>query len=249
VSMDDWGKVALRGVKRVLILADVHLPFTDDDAFYAALQYGKDHGADCILLNGDFMDFYQASYHERNPLERNMAHERKLGMDTLAYIRQEFPGAQIVWKEGNHEERWRRYIWQKAPEVYGIEAFDIPHLMKLDRWNVRWVDRKRPITVGKLNVIHGHEYQGGMSGPVNPARTLFLKARAPAICGHHHKTAEHSGRTINDKLISCWSTGWLGRRAHYSPLNDWNHGFALVDLTGEDDFTVHNKRIYEGRVL
>jgi hypothetical protein len=32
------------------------------------------------------------------------------------------------------------------------------------------------------------------------------------------------------------------------PLNKWNHGFAFIEIDGED-FQVQNKRIYKGKVL
>jgi hypothetical protein len=34
----------------------------------------------------------------------------------------------------------------------------------------------------------------------------------------------------------------------YLPINKWNHGFAVVDIHGED-FDVQNKRIWNGKVL
>jgi hypothetical protein len=31
-------------------------------------------------------------------------------------------------------------------------------------------------------------------------------------------------------------------------LNKWNHGFAMVDIDGED-FEFRNKRIFQGKIL
>ena len=122
--------------------------------------------------------------------------------------------------------------------------------MKLNKLHVRLIGDKRAIKLNKLNIIHGHEFQGGLSGPVNPARTLFLKARSPTIAGHHHQTSAHTGKDINGKICTCWSMGCLSTlNPRYRPYNSWNLGFAIVDTTGEDDFTVYNYNIWNDRIL
>jgi len=110
---------------------------------------------------------------------------------------------------------------------------------------------KRYMKMNDLCVIHGHEYVGGISAPVNPARGLFLKGKVSCIQGHNHQTSEHTEPTMTGKMVTTWSLGCMSElHPAYMPLNKWNHGFAVVDLDDNGlDFEVRNKRVLKGKVL
>ncbi len=130
----------------------------------------------------------------------------------------------------------------KAPELLGVPDFEIKALLNLRDGEL--VKDKRPIRLGDLNVLHGHEYKYAISNPVNPARGMFLKAKAYVICGHFHQTSSHSARTVEQQNLGAWSTGCLcDIHPDYSPMNDWNHGFAFVEVFANGKFKVENKFI------
>jgi predicted phosphodiesterase len=174
----DFGAYPIRGVKRALLLFDVHAPYHDEEALELAVQHGVDSGCDCVILVGDFMDFYACSFWEKDPRQRDFAGELKMGREMLKSIREAFPGKQIIYKLGNHEERYERWMIAKAPELLGVEDFQIQKLLRLDELNIRMMDYRAPITLGKLNIIHGHEFGKSMTNPVNPSRGLFLKGKS-----------------------------------------------------------------------
>lgn len=245
----DFGPYQINGVSRALLLYDVHLPYHDEEALELAVQHGIDSGCDCVILAGDFMDFYACSRWETDPRKRDFANELHTAREMLKAIREAFPGKQIIYKLGNHEERYERWMITKAPELLGVEDFQLTKLLRLDELNIRVMDYRAPIKLGKhLNIIHGHEFGKTMTNPVNPSRGLFLKGKGNAICGHYHQTSQHSEKSINQKYIACWSSGCLcDLHPDYSPLANWNLGFIEVDIKG-DDFMVHNYRIMNGRV-
>lgn len=248
-EFDEWKFRQLRA-KRVLVLSDVHCPYHDPEALQLAVDKGKEMGVDAVLFNGDFMDFFSISRWQKDPRNRNFKKEVELGREMLAYFREQFKGAQIWWKLGNHEERWEAFMWNKAPEICGIEEFEIESWMQTDKHNIKVIRNMEPVRINNLTVLHGHEYKFAISNPVNPARGLYLRAKVPTIMGHLHQTSEHTESNINGTICTTWSTGCLcNLRPSYSPLNKWNLGFAIVDTTGEDDFTVHNYRIWGGRIL
>ena len=114
---------------------------------------------------------------------------------------------------------------------------------------VRVVESMDPIGVGKLLIIHGHEFGGGFSSPVNPARGAYLKAKDCVLMGHEHRTSEHTEQSALGTTVTCWSMGCLcNLRPAYRPFNKWNHGFATLDLSGPD-WRIENKRIVDGRVV
>lgn len=233
---------------RYLALSDIHIPIHDEQAVVAALEHGYKRGVGGIVLNGDILDCYQISSftHEypRPPLEE----EIDMGRGFLAMLRETWD-CPIFWKLGNHEKRLRRTILSK-PELAGLRGLEFHEQLDFEHFRVRRVDDEK-IKAGKLNVLHGHEFGGSFYSPVNPARGLYLRAKANAIQGHLHVTSEHSEGNLNEKDVACWSTGCLCLlNPEYRPYayTKWNHGAAIVEVFDEVNFEVDNFRIIRGKV-
>lgn len=236
-------------IKRVLFLSDIHIPYQDDQALHLAIKYGLEKKVDCIYLNGDIMDMYQVSDHEKLPGHSEIAEEFEMTIEFLKNLRSIFPKATIYYKEGNHERRWMRYLMRKSPELLGCSEFELPIILKFAENKIHWIENEMLVKFGKLNVIHGNEFKGG--GGVNPARALYMRARANVIAGDKHKTGENNEGTLDDKLITCWSVACLCElNPKYMPFGHtiWNHGFAYIEMSG-DNFHVKNFRIKHGRIL
>lgn len=256
-SLDNWGIPKSYAKEwlpyelsedRYMILSDVHLPYHSVMALEAAFEYGYKKGIKNIILNGDCLDFYQLSRFERNPDYRKFAEELETWHEFIKVLQTNFTG-QIVYKEGNHEERYGKFIAARAPELYGVNDFNLPQLLKLDAYGVQWVSEKRPMHFGDLTVIHGHEYSFGVFSPVNVARGLFLRAKTSSICGHHHQTSQHQERDLRGNEVITYSVGCFSElHPAYAPLNKWNWGMAIIERNG-NEFEVDNQRIdAHGRV-
>jgi predicted phosphodiesterase len=234
---------------RILFLSDIHFPYHNEESLITALNYGKDHDADCIYLNGDIIDCYQLSSFEKDPKKRRFSQELAQVHKFFEILRREFPKANIYFKEGNHEERYWRFMRIKAPELLDIEAFTLASLLKLSEYNIQYIAGRTKANISNLSVFHGHEFGNSVFSPVNVARGLYMRAKATSICGHSHQTSEHTERDVNDKMITTWSVGCLCELSpDYSPYNKWNHGFAFIKTNGSD-FHVQNIRIYKGRII
>lgn len=193
-------------------------------------------------------DFYSMSFWMTDPRERKFGRELKMMRDFLGLVRDGFPDADIVYKIGNHEERYIRYMTVKAPELLSVSSFDFEEITHCNKYNVKVVGDKRIVKIGYLNAIHGHEFGKGTFSPVNPARTFFLKGKEHCIGAHFHQTSQHSEKTMNEDVIGCWSIGCVSDlHPDYRPINAWNHGFALVERDGHK-FEVSNKKIIDGKV-
>jgi len=241
--------VELKGNK-FLILSDIHLPYQDNEALECAISEGLKQGCDAIILNGDALDCHMISDFVKDPRKRKFKDELYSIRQFLASLRHTFPNAHIYYKEGNHEERYWRYMRIKAPELFDIDAFDFPTLTHCDKHDVKWIDGKSKLNIGKLSIFHGHEFGKQFLPSVNVARGLFMKTKVSALCGHHHQTAEHSERDANGKFITCWGVACLSELSpDYNPYSRYNHGFAIVDKGANGSFSVHNYRIHEGKIL
>ena len=244
-----WTHYELGVVGAVGVLSDIHCPYHDDVALRAAVDHLHEREIDCLLLNGDFADFYSISRHEKNPRYRNFLAEVEQVQQLLRWLRSEFPGIKIVCKAGNHEERWEKWLFQHAPEL------SMSPLMGLDAWlglkelDVELVTDKRIVMAGNLPILHGHEKGNGISSPVNQARGAYMRLHHTVLEGHGHRTSTHSEPDMMGKETVCFSTGCLcDLRPAYAPLNKWNHGAAAVTVRENGEFDVENFRIAAGKV-
>lgn len=192
----DWKPLQIEGSQRVLVLPDIHIPYHDVVALKTALQYGIKYKPTIVLLNGDTIDFYTCSRWETRQELRDLAGEVRATRDVLRVIRSLFPEARIIYKMGNHDERWEAYLRNKAPELIGMEEFKLDSVLQFSQHNIEYVGDGRVIRIGTLNMLHGHEHKGGMiTNPVNPARGLFLRTKSLSMC-FPAGTTVFSGRGI-----------------------------------------------------
>lgn len=234
--------------KRLLVLSDIHIPYHNIESLTCAFDFAKSEKPDAILLNGDTLDFFGLSRFAKDPKARSFAHELNTFKEFMDILKKTFD-AKIYFKIGNHEERYFHFLWMKAHEIVGVEEFELENIIKSRAEGIEIIKDKRIIKAGDLNVMHGHEFGGSVFSPVNIARGLFLKGKVSAMQGHNHQTSEHSESNMNGELTTTWSLGCLCElHPAYLPINKWNHGFALVDIDGQN-FEVRNKRIHKGKIL
>jgi len=249
----------IEGPQRIAALFDVHAPYHSIEALTAALDFLSDKDITTLLIGGDFFDFYGMSRYAKDPDKRNTAEEIKVGVELLKSIFETLNPDKVVFKYGNHDERFEHYIWQKFAEIPQLTDFEEMKQINLETilrnrlgkdFPIDFVTDKRIIKVGDLNVVHGHEFPSGITSPVNIARGLYLRAKANTMCGHSHRTSSHVETDINGQMITTWSVGSLCElHPLYMPINSWNHGVALITLDESGIVDVQNKRIKNGKIV
>jgi len=236
-------------IRRVLLLSDIHIPYHDDTSLFAALEFGLEKNVDCIYLNGDTMDIYQLSRHEKNPYHRDFKYERDCARVFLQGLRNMFPNALIVYKIGNHDERYEKWIMQKSPEVYDEQYMSLCSVLGFTELGIIEVKSKQFAYAGKLPILHGHELPM-KSGGDNPANLSKKRMGKQAIFGHFHKTTQANGREFDKGMsYAIYSTGCLcDLHPNYMPINEWNHGFAYIEVDKDGNYVVENKTILNGKI-
>jgi len=256
----EWNPLVLEGARRVGVLSDIHVPYHDKRAVETAIKECKRHRCDTIILNGDTLDFHGVSRFERDPEARSPAEEVRMTVKLMRYIQQQIPNARLIWKNGNHEDRWQKYIWENAPVIWQLQQCRLDGLLgyeyaeqtesdcvKLSAHGWEYVTDKLPILCGLLPILHGHELTAG--SPVNPARGLYLRTSHTSLIGHHHATSQHTQADMFGREVATWSTGCLcDMRPLYMPFNRWNHGFAICDVSQDGSFDLRNLRISDGKI-
>lgn len=143
-----------------------------------------------IVQLGDFVDFFQISTYDKNPDRKNTIKEDLdaygiwlAKVDALVNA-----GTHFYQLEGNHEDRLRRYIWAKAPQLQGLVP-DIPDILQFKIRNktcnmkYKWFPMKQwdACKIGDVTLHHGHYFNKHVA--VNNLSIYETKF----IAGHTHR--------------------------------------------------------------
>ncbi|AMV28817.1 hypothetical protein VT84_30770 [Gemmata sp. SH-PL17] len=230
-----------------LAIFDIHAPYHDIPTLELAASYGRREKVAGVIFGGDFLDCHDLSDHDKDSDAARYQDEIQIGAQLMRWFRSQFPKARLIVKEGNHEERLHRYVMRNARALSGLPGVSTPEFLGLGDIGAEWVGDKRTIALGKLDIVHGHEFHG--SGGVYPARWLWAKTRAVVMCGHFHRTSAYHDRDLRGRPEAAWSVGcacYLHPR--YARNNSWNHGFAMIEVEPSGRFRVENLRVRDGRI-
>ena len=242
-------------IKRIGFIADTHLGYHDEHAILLAIDYLKDRDLDILILGGDIMDFESISFW-KSLNKYTLKEELDMAKDFLSWIRFNFPQPKMYYLEGNHSQRIQRHLLTNAKEFAYLDELRISNLLKLDSFNITYISNAellqkngKPFKIGRIVFLHGSEVRMSW-GAVNLARTMYLKTQDNVIFGHFHTTQEYIFRNISNEVRGAWSVGALcNLNPNYSPVNNWNQGFAYIEIYSDGDFVVHNKKIINGKIL
>ncbi|TXH54442.1 MAG: hypothetical protein E6Q97_10995 [Desulfurellales bacterium] len=244
-SLEPW--VCPKSIRSVLVMSDVHIPYHSEEAVRLAIKHGVEAGVDAVLLNGDIMDMYSASQHEKDPRKRDLQNELEETKKFLGMLRKAFDGKPIYYRGANHEHRLERYLMKYAELLLGMPEFELPNLLGLRALGIEYIRPQVPMHLGKLTVLHGDEYRG--AGGVNPARWLSLRTGDNSMVGHFHRSSTHFDRTVRGDTRGWWSIGCLcAIDPDWLRFTQWNHGFAIVNINVDGSFEVENLTIINGKV-
>lgn len=232
-----------------LVMGDLHIPWHDLECISALIDEAKRRKVVGILLNGDICDCHECSDHERDPRVRVFKEEIETVRAFLESLRRDFPKSEIVWKLGNHEERYQRFMLRKAPELLDLDDFQWNSICRTEEHGITVIGDCQPVMLGALATIHGHEYRFAISNPVSASRGLFLRGGVTALCNHYHRTSQFSKTDLLRHLVSTWSIGCgCDLTPRWLPNNDWNLGGAFVHIDEERAFEIDNLRYYKGKL-
>lgn len=213
-------------LERVGLLPDTHSPFEDKRAWKLAMKIMRAFKPHTLVHLGDLADCYAVSSHSKDPtrvlqLDEELSAVRKLRaeMDSLGAKRK-------VFIEGNHEDRLRRYLQDKAPELFTLIGTD--NLLELTENDWEFVPYRETARVGKLHITH----DTAQGGKYSTARALDTFQHSVVI-GHHHAMQYFVEGDATGKYRVGAQFGWLGDVEAVSymhkikALRSWSHGIGL----------------------
>lgn len=229
-----------------LACGDLHIPFHDEAAISAMLDYAEQAGVNLITINGDLLDFYQVSSFTKKPLQSRPFQEIEIAKEWLTGLRQRFPQARIIFLQGNHEYRLERYICDKAPQIADLVENLLIDKLRLAGLKVEYMTE--PYRIGNLWHLHGHEKPGGNYNPEYITNVMMGYIYDHFVVFHYHRTQDKIYRRLGDRWFKASACGHLAQQLDYAMVNKWNQGFSLIHYKANGDFVIDNKTIIKGEI-
>ena len=159
----------------------------------------------------------------------------------------------VEFLEGNHDERWDRYIHGVNPaalkDAKGLSLHDQCLAHGLDSrvvWN-REGKGTQGIRIGKFMVRHGHQQSGRFGGGEHLAASRVKKNNGQSeVFGHHHR-AQLFCQTAFGHTTVCISNPCMTGYHQYSGDANWQRGFTIFEKYGDVDVTPYVVLIEKGR--
>ena len=158
----------IKDESRVLIIGDLHQPFTLDSYLDFCLEVKSKYLTNRTIFIGDIIDNHYASYHETDSNAMGGKDELDLSIKKIARWYKAFPKADVII--GNHDRMVMRKAQTSAIPLKWIKSYK--EVLEVPDWN--FTDRL---------VIDGVQYVHGEGGT---ARTKCRADMMNTIQGHLH---------------------------------------------------------------
>lgn len=238
-------------LKRSLIIPDCHRPFHSRKAYNIMLEAASFVGVDEVVLLGDYVDFYQVSRYPKDPRVCTLLQEEvSSAIEGLDEIDALFPQAKKVYLEGNHEQRFEKYLIEKAPGLFGVT--EIRFLFELNR-RVNWT--YLPFGRSQLYKVLGSELHAFHRPKASTPKLHIGRTLVSSVYGDIHKIERAHAVSLDGHHLIAVCPGWLGdvssRVFDYMPsVPQWQLGFAIVCLdTSSNDFFIESFEIKNNQAM
>ena len=235
------GQVCTPTIK-VIVVGDLHIPYHNKVMVTKLLELLRIEQPDQIILNGDMVDFYDLSRFDKNPeREGRLQEELDICVDLLKSLRKTCKDARIIYIEGNHEDRLKRYLWSKAKALSSLRALKFEELLKFDKYKIEFM---------KSHFINGFEFNHGKivrKHSSYSAKCEYDDRGHSGISNHTHRGGSYY-KTISDGTFG-WFENFCGCELNPEYIEgtpNWQNGFSVIYFD-DNAFDVHQVYVNRGR--
>ena len=215
-------------MERILVIPDTHVPYHDPKALSLVRKVARHFRPEHMVIIGDFADFYSVSSHSRNP-ERRHNLEWEVAEVNRELDKLDGLAPHTIFCEGNHEDRLRRHLWNKTPELFGLVS--VKKLFKIAERGWTFIPYTKHTWIGKIGFTHDI----GHSGKYALMRSLEAFG-GNLVFGHTHRGGTAYLGEVRGKQHFGLNVGWLGdvEQLDYGfeakARRDWQLGFGWINL-------------------
>ena len=234
---------------KTAIIGDVHSHHHDPQAYQAALDFVAQFKPETLVFNGDIFDFESpSSYTKRPETLLRLQEEIDIGVELIARMCRAAPKAKKIFIGGNHEDRLRRLLCNKAQALLTLDCLTFEKLLSLDKLGFETVLRygKRYKHHGIL-IEHGDPFRKG-SG--STARAMIDLRGMSGVSGHCHRLAKVTKNNEGGRIFWIESGCLCGLNPGYiQGKPDWSHGFSIGYTVPGHGFEAFPVEIVDGVIL
>ena len=189
-----------------LVIGDAHVaPGQNLRRFKWANQFIRDHDFDRIVVIGDFLTldcFSEWDKDKRKKMEgRRYEQDVETGREALDLLLDSVTSIPIIFTEGNHEERAKRYI-DTHPELEGVIHVETDLFLRQRHHHpITYVPYKEDWTYKGVSFTHAPIQENGkpVAGKFSTKKALALYHNS-VVYGHTHKldlACEHRHNSLH----------------------------------------------------
>lgn len=238
-----------KGIERHVNIGDTHGVFVDQRVWAAVLDFVRDFRPDQINCLGDMIDFYDVSRFDKNPNRRIViGAEIEFTREVVfAELRRAAPKARIVWKDGNHEDRLRRYLWSRAPELASLPGLEMSELFRLKDLDIEHLTTEDPLIVGEIQLTHGHLVRKH-SGAT--AKAMLDDWGTSVIHNHTHRLGAVYKTDRSGEYVAFENGCLCSKQMEYMQgVPNWQHGFSVGWVLPSGRFHFEQVAVVDGRFV
>lgn len=212
--------------EKSLFINDIHVPFQNNKALKVIKNFTEYFEPNKIFILGDLIDMYAVSSFDKDPSRiTDLQKDLNITKRILKQIRENNEKADIVYLEGNHTDRLRRYLW-KHPELTGLDSLKIESLLNLKEYNIFFKPQTgEPIIYHNFLIEHGNIVR---SQSAYTARGMFEKRGLSGISAHTHRMGAHYKTNMSGNYV-WYENGCLCdlNPEYVIGKPDWLNGFSI----------------------
>jgi len=237
--------------EKVVFVGDFHIPFHDVKLVRLFMQFLHYFKPDKLFLMGDVLDCYSVSKFNKNPKRiGTLQDELDLAEGLINQIYRVVKD--IVFFEGNHEERIRTHL-KAHPQLFGLRCLEISELLDLKSKGVKcYPYMHSPVKYHGLQIHHG-TYVSIHSGWTS--KRHYRDYGGCGIIGHCHR----GGSYLKRDMQGVW--GWWENmcmcilQMGYRNFFNWIQGWSVAYFTKKDLFhleqvpVIKHKFLFQGKLF
>lgn len=227
--------------KRAVILPDFQIPYQDNKAVEATIEFVKWYKPDELWCVGDELDAPEPSRWNKG-MAGEYAGTLQDGIDmtheTMAAFRRALgPNKPFYMQRSNHTDRIENYIRKYAPAFDSLRGMKIETLLGYDELGITYLHKMTELMPGWV-MAHGDE--GRISSvPGSTALGLAKRLGKSVVCGHTHRVGlQHESVGMYGKTSTLYGLE-VGHQmdmsqAHYLTAGtaNWQQGLGILVQEG-----------------
>jgi hypothetical protein len=212
---------------RIIIINDLQRPFQATKTLAAVEKFWTDFQPDYEVYNGDIADLYTLSSFDKNPSRRlKLLDECKDTKEWLHSRAVANPNAKRIWIDGNHEDRMRRWLWKRDPELADVPELKMDYQLGITEIGAIYLPYMSVLDFLGYRIEHGYKVSTSKAYPVNVSRFMAVATGSSGLCGHNHHFGVYSW-TDSRGGHSYVENGCLCRMdLEFAPFPNWQQAFT-----------------------